>query len=1604
MTSHKEEPNPSILFGDSAGDDPFSQMLQQTSTSEVPKQVDEKKVDSEKKTLADASGLFGSSTDNGNNNDLFFSQPVQAPLTSNASGASFFEQPVQANSGSFFDGAGQQAVNTQPGTANNSQQQATSLTQAFDPNTYSNYDYSQQPEQNNNNTTIATGNYDQQQQQVEYDPNQWIQFDPNLHYYYDEQGQVHYYDPNTNQEYDMSQYTYDEQGQTYDYQYDPQYAEYYAQQGYDPATYAAVSTEPTTAAAATYDAGVATEQTYDQTSYDPNAYAPVTEQTNGQDYYNPQSHAPVNNAVAEVPAQIQSEQTIDTQHYSSQQYEFQQNYAPADTTATISQPQDYNYQGYEATDLQYAPTTDNGFTAANQDYSQSDFFAEDLQQQQPVCTNNFDAPPMAPPKGKSVLPPPPADDKQDILPPPPKNATPPKQSVVNPPQEQQEEAVVPSGISAKMESYDAATTATAEDTKEQDDLNDLDDLIFGGSKKDDCDQQASDELDLLISGSSLDSSKGKTDAKEPVYNNPNQYDEAEETSLIKLEDTAVVLAEPEQQVPENDAKATSYQPQATESKQDQTDSQEAYSYEPQQQSEQTVDYSSYEPQQKQSEQTVDYSSYEPQQQHDQALNPSYEPQQQNEQTVDYSSYLPQQQQTEQAVDYSGYHPQQQQNDQTVNYSSYEPQQQQNDQTVDYSSYLPQQQQQTDQAVDYSGYLPNQQTVGYSSYEPQQATDYTPEATKQPEASVDYSAYRSQATEDASHSMYQPQQQVDEKPRHTERTIHSSYAPPQDAKPSQASEAMPNQALPPPPKRSVISPPSQRSMLDTPSSPLQRNMVATPPPRSVVSPPPRRNMISPSSAASAMHSFSQQRSNSITEPDRKQNGSPFAGYYSQHIERSATVPPPMTERIASPRPMLTACPDPECEGENKAKAKFCCECGRPLAGISRSTTPSASLSPGVFSTHDAFSPVVPVTSVLDQKKENMMTSLKRFIEYSVIVQSENQDKQKLALEYIESRVPEFEESKALLWNIVKLMIQYQDHTLGDGGELDKSITKLLCTQSNEQTHLSLDKLEEFLIQGDRDGACQFAAENDMWAHALIISQSQDSEAFKRVMAQFIDRELFSTGDDELKVQVPGDKKSLRMLYSVFSGAGADAVMELARNSVDEHPTVCTKESLQDWKKALGLVLRNRSSNDLESIKALGDQLKKTDSLQDAYICYMLSPDTFKSLESQIIAAEGVDMYMNLDALYLTELYEFGLSKNIILNQYKLILAWWLSQFGFTHESQVYRDMIAKHISSDELQQLKKIGEICNTSTNSDVTSLLNKESFDMLIGSIEENVSVNQTVPIYQGTSSFDSNGITHAGKEAHDTLQGENYNYGYNYGGGYTESADNNKATAVATTTPFGIQSPFQNNAPHVQPISSPFAVGGGGGNGGVRSPFQHTGTYVPTAETTDTVEPYQLETPAVTSYQPDAYAPASQTDAQTTVLDDDEDDLGFGNSKPKPVKQTTKADGDDDTTAEKPNEVSSNNEEKKETKGGWGLFSLFGRKEKASTAEEKKAVRANLGEQSSFYYDEKEKRWVNKLNDSKPVAAATPPPPKAATPQPAMGSPTKSRWWCKKANAFSLR
>lgn len=532
----------------------------------------------------------------------------------------------------------------------------------------------------------------------------------------------------------------------------------------------------------------------------------------------------------------------------------------------------------------------------------------------------------------------------------------------------------------------------------------MDDLVLGGSgsvKETESSKQESvapakkDEFDLLMSTADYDAhTKEENDTeKDHAYNNSNQH---EEKPAVE-EEIPVSSVATDQQVPV--AKE--------ESKQNEVKEKENFSvYEPQQPVAAAIEtFASYEPQQQEQqpvESTYESTAFETQQQGQEQHYGAYDPQQ-YEQQQPAESYEPYQ--GEQVVDYSSYQPQQ--GEQAVNYSPYEPQQ--GEQAVDYSSYQAQEEAAT-------SYEPQQAEQQYTSYEP---TSYAPEqvtTSYEPQAQQNGNAYEPQPAEITSFAPPPPQQKQQE-------SYYNNYAPPVQQQPP--ATATNNYA---PPAAAAVAPePPKQFVASPPLAPSRRNMISPPPP-------------------SSMQSFSQ-RSNSITEPDRKQSMSPIASYYNnttqQSIERSATVPPPMTERIASPRPALIACPDPQCEGENKAKAKFCCECGRPLAGISRSTTPSASLSPtGGYSIHDGFSPMsaaasfapppVPVRTALDEKKDVMVESLRNFNSVSVLIHADHQEKQKLALDYIDARVSEFEPSKALLWNIVKLMIQYQDTSvLGDG---------------------------------------------------------------------------------------------------------------------------------------------------------------------------------------------------------------------------------------------------------------------------------------------------------------------------------------------------------------------------------------------------------------------------------------------------------------------------------------------------------------------------------------------------------------------------------------------
>ena len=97
--------------------------------------------------------------------------------------------------------------------------------------------------------------------------------------------------------------------------------------------------------------------------------------------------------------------------------------------------------------------------------------------------------------------------------------------------------------------------------------------------------------------------------------------------------------------------------------------------------------------------------------------------------------------------------------------------------------------------------------------------------------------------------------------------------------------------------------------------------------------------------------------------------------------------------------------------------------------------------------------------------------------------------------------------------------------------------------------ALEKIQEFLVRGERKQACHYALDEKLWAHAMVIASSTDRDAWQEVVKEFIRAELGSqeAGDDKprptgprrgsLPTPTSNGRESLRVAYSLFAGQGA-----------------------------------------------------------------------------------------------------------------------------------------------------------------------------------------------------------------------------------------------------------------------------------------------------------------------------------------------------------------------------------------------------------------------------------------------------------------------------------
>jgi hypothetical protein len=96
-----------------------------------------------------------------------------------------------------------------------------------------------------------------------------------------------------------------------------------------------------------------------------------------------------------------------------------------------------------------------------------------------------------------------------------------------------------------------------------------------------------------------------------------------------------------------------------------------------------------------------------------------------------------------------------------------------------------------------------------------------------------------------------------------------------------------------------------------------------------------------------------------------------------------------------------------------------------------------------------------------------------------------------------------------------------------------------TQNVDQSDQMLSKIEQFLVNGDRKGAVDYAIQEDLWAHALIISSTVDKDLWQMVIKNFVDREMNASSEmrqNRTFNNIAGNNQALRVMYSLFSGAG------------------------------------------------------------------------------------------------------------------------------------------------------------------------------------------------------------------------------------------------------------------------------------------------------------------------------------------------------------------------------------------------------------------------------------------------------------------------------------
>ncbi|KAG5642961.1 hypothetical protein DXG03_001843 [Asterophora parasitica] len=328
--------------------------------------------------------------------------------------------------------------------------------------------------------------------------------------------------------------------------------------------------------------------------------------------------------------------------------------------------------------------------------------------------------------------------------------------------------------------------------------------------------------------------------------------------------------------------------------------------------------------------------------------------------------------------------------------------------------------------------------------------------------------------------------------------------------------------------------------------------------------------------------------------------------------------------------------------------------------------------------------------------------------------------------------------------------------------------------------ALDKIQDFLLRGERRQAYHFALDEKLWAHAMVVSSSIDKDSWKEVVGEFIRTELgIANLQSPNSVTTTNGRESLRAAYSLFSGQGAAAVQELApqsllarangrlqplgSNNLNSTPrtpnfaaaaaTTVPPETLSKWAETIAMMLSHPLSQEASAaLTALGDHLAVNHLVEAAHVCYLLAPQTSSwggsahpSARLVLIGSRNPQSWPQFakdqDSLIFSEIAEFALSLATPpkgqdaftgiahLQAYRFIRAIALAEIGDIQQANKYCDAVTATIVRSSpyatpalLEQLKGLSDRIAGVTQVDKSfwtgAKLSKPSLDTIGGWLE----------------------------------------------------------------------------------------------------------------------------------------------------------------------------------------------------------------------------------------------------------------------------------------------